>query len=146
MFTPTMGGELRGVRYRAGVAELADAADSKSADLTVLWVRVPPPVPTTSLSPVDQRSNGCEEGAPGFPARLLYFLVEVVLYRNPSVSRTGTIYELSCGPASCVRPSVNHGSGKCPGARWPRSLHSPVPVPGRDPSRLHLPGQWSHHP
>ena len=27
------------------MAELADAADSKSADLRVLWVRVPPPVP-----------------------------------------------------------------------------------------------------
>ena len=27
----------------AGVAELADAADSKSADREVVWVRVPPP-------------------------------------------------------------------------------------------------------
>ena len=27
----------------AGVAELADAADSKSADRKIVWVRVPPP-------------------------------------------------------------------------------------------------------
>ena len=29
----------------AGVAELADAPDSKSGDRKVVWVRVPPPVP-----------------------------------------------------------------------------------------------------
>ena len=30
---------------RAGVAELVDAADSKSAGLKTVWVRVPPPAP-----------------------------------------------------------------------------------------------------
>jgi hypothetical protein len=33
------------LRGRAGVAELADALDSKSGSLTGVWVRPPPPVP-----------------------------------------------------------------------------------------------------
>lgn len=30
----------------AGVTELADVADSKSADSNIVWVQVPPPAPT----------------------------------------------------------------------------------------------------
>ena len=35
----------RGTSFSASVAELVDAADSKSASFTRVWVRVPPLVP-----------------------------------------------------------------------------------------------------
>jgi hypothetical protein len=34
----------------AGVAELADALDSKSSDRKIVWVRAPPPAPMTPLA------------------------------------------------------------------------------------------------
>jgi hypothetical protein len=35
--------------YVAGVAELADALDSKSSDRKIVWVRAPPPALRSSL-------------------------------------------------------------------------------------------------
>ena len=48
-------------KQRAGVAELVDAADSKSAFRKEVWVRVPPPVPFTTftlLHPLNQPGLG----------------------------------------------------------------------------------------
>ena len=36
------------LRFPAGVAELADALDSKSSDRKIVWVRAPPPAPPRS--------------------------------------------------------------------------------------------------
>jgi tRNA threonylcarbamoyladenosine modification (KEOPS) complex Cgi121 subunit len=36
--------------YNAGVAELADALDSKSSDRKIVWVRAPPPAVCLKLS------------------------------------------------------------------------------------------------
>ena len=44
--------------FDASVAELVDAADSKSASFTRVWVRVPPLVPSR-LSPFDARLWVC---------------------------------------------------------------------------------------
>ena len=38
--------EYTSIRY-AGVAELADAQDSKSCEVTFVWVRPPPPAPNS---------------------------------------------------------------------------------------------------
>ena len=52
---------------RAGMAELADAADSKSADLRVLGVRLPLPAPEDSFCFERSRSvRSISEGA-SFP-------------------------------------------------------------------------------
>src|SRR5437773_8986134 len=51
--------------HRAGVAELAYAADLKSAGRKPLWVRTPPPVPTHSVSEMGGRRQ--REG----PARVM---------------------------------------------------------------------------
>ena len=42
----------------AGVAELADAPDSKSGDGDIVWVRAPPPVP---FSKIRQGGNYAEQ-------------------------------------------------------------------------------------
>jgi hypothetical protein len=36
--------------FRAGVAELADALDSKSSDRKIVWVRSPPPALPAALN------------------------------------------------------------------------------------------------
>ena len=46
----------------AGVAELADALDSKSSDRKIVWVRAPPPAILTGFR-VSARTNGCDAGS-----------------------------------------------------------------------------------
>ncbi len=46
----------------AGVAELADALDSKSSDRKIVWVRAPPPAGLTGFR-VSERTNGCDAGS-----------------------------------------------------------------------------------
>ena len=56
---------LRACRFRipiAGVAELADALDSKSSDRKIVWVRAPPPAILTGFR-VSARTNGCGAGS-----------------------------------------------------------------------------------
>ena len=56
---------VRACRFRipiAGVAELADALDSKSSDRKIVWVRAPPPAILTGFR-VSARTNGCDAGS-----------------------------------------------------------------------------------
>ncbi len=43
---------------KAGVAELADALDSKSSDRKIVWVRAPPPAENLKLSSTRKNQSG----------------------------------------------------------------------------------------